>query len=288
MIRTLPARRTLAAAALAPLLVTGMAACGSNGSDAGGSNAKDSSSAVVAMADIKKGENVAPSEFVQTISDGVKASTTAHMTMKVDVGQMGNLTGQGDVDYQTTPPEMAMTMTIPMGGKQTQADIRLVDGIVYVSMGDLSGGKFIKLDPSAQNGPMGDMSGMLDQMDPMAALKKLEPSIQKVTYVGPEDVSGQSLHHYEMTIDTAKMMSEMKAPSEASKQVPKSLTFDIWLDGQDRLSKLTMDVPVAGTESKVELTATDWGKKVSIQAPPASQVTQMPDGMGSGMMGSSA
>ena len=41
------------------------------------------------------------------------------------------MTTEGDVDYTTTPPEMAMTMTIAMlgGGK---IEVRLVDGVMYM------------------------------------------------------------------------------------------------------------------------------------------------------------
>jgi hypothetical protein len=274
-------RRSLAAAALAPLLLTGVAACGDDDS---GSEAKDPAAAAAVLTGLQKGDEVDPGEFVDTVEDGVKASTTAHVTMKVGLGSMGELSGEGDLDYTADPPEIAMTMDLPMGGGGTKSEMRSVDGILYLSLGNLSGNKFWKLDPSDSDSPLGDMGSMLDQVDPMGSLEKVEPAIDTVTYVGDDDVDGQSLDRYELTVDPAKYAKAMDLPAEAKAQLPDKLTYDIWLDDESRLAKLHMDLPVAGTESTVDVTASDWGKDVSIDAPPASDVTEMPD-LGSMMPG---
>jgi hypothetical protein len=275
MTRSLTARRTLAAAALAPLLLTGFAACGDDKGDSG-SEAKDPAAAAAVLTGLQKGDEVDPGDFVDTVSDGVKASTTAHMTMKVGLGSMGELSGEGDLDYTADPPELAMTMDLPMAGG-SKTDMRYVDGVFYMSLGDLSGGKFWKLDPSDPDSPLGDMGSMLDQVDPMGTLEKVEPAIDTVTYAGDEDVDGQSLDHYELTIDPTQLAKTMDLPAEAKSQLPDSITYDIWLDDDNRLSKMHMDLPVAGAESTVDITASDWGKDVKIEAPPASEITKMPD-----------
>jgi hypothetical protein len=284
MTRSIAARRTLrrslAAAALAPLLVAGLAACGDDDS---GSQAEDSTPAAAVLTGLQKGDEVDPGDFVDTVSDGVEASTTAHMTMKVGLGSMGEMSGEGDLDYTADPPELAMTMNLPMAAG-TKTEMRFVDGILYMSMGDLSGGKFWKLDPSDSDGPLGDMGGMLDQVDPLGSLQKVEPAIDTVTYVGDEDVDGQSLDHYELTVDPAKLAKTMDLPAEAKAQLPDELTYDIWLDDEDRLSKMHMDLPVAGAESSIDVTASDWGKDVTIEAPPSDEIAEMPD-LGSMMPG---
>jgi hypothetical protein len=273
MTRSIAARRTLAAAALAPLLVAGLAACGDDDS---GPQAKDSTPAAAVLTGLQKGDEVDPGDFVDTVSGGVKASTTAHMKMEVGLGSMGEMSGEGDLDYTADPPELAMTMDLPMAGG-AKAEMRYVDGIFYMSLGDLSGGKFWKLDPSDADSPLGDMGSMLDQVDPLGSLEKVEPAIDTVTYVGDEDVDGQSLDHYELTVDPAEYAKAMDLPAEAKSQLPDELTYDIWLDDEHRLSKMHMDLPVAGTESSVDVTASDWGKDVTIEAPPADEVTEMPN-----------
>ncbi|KQW43913.1 hypothetical protein ASC77_21170 [Nocardioides sp. Root1257] len=261
-----PLRRSLAAAALAPLLVAGLVACGDK--DDSGSEAKDPAAAAV-LTGLQKGDEVDPGDFVDTIEDGVKASTTAHMTMKVGLGSMGEMSGEGDIDYTADTPEMAMTMDLPMAGDGTKTDVRFVDGIFYMKLGSMSGGKFWKLDPSDSDSPLGDMGSMLDQFDPASTLKKMEPAIDKVTYDGDG--------HYELTVSPEDLVTAMDMPSGAESQLPDSLTYDIWLDDENRLSKMHMDLPVAGTESTVDISASDWGKDVTIEAPPASEITEMPD-----------
>lgn len=290
------ARRTLAAAAIAPLLLTGFAACGDNDSDTkddASSSAHDSSglqpeAGTLVLADLDDGDQVDPSEFVDTVANGVEASTTAHVTMKVTAGSAGEISGEGDLDYTSEPPEMAMTMAIPMMG-DTKAEMRLVDGVFYMSMGQLSQGKFWKIDPDDPNSPLGDLGSMLDQMDPKSSLEKMESSIDTVTYTGEEDVDGRTLDHYELTVDSAKIAQEMGSdlPGGAKADLPDSLTYDLWLDEEDRISKMTMDIPVAGTESSVDMTVSDWGEDVSIEAPPADEVTDMPDlgSLGGSMQG---
>jgi hypothetical protein len=286
MNRAIAARRTLAAAALAPLLLTGVVACGNDDSGSA-SDKKEPAAASAVLTGLQKGDEVDPGDFVDTVSDGVEASTTAHMTMKVGLGSMGKMSGEGDVDYTADPPEMAMTMDLPMVGAGTKTEVRYVDGIFYMSLGMMSSGKFWKLDPADPDSPLGDVGDLLDQADPRGALKKVEPAIDTVTYVGEEDVDGRSLDHYELTIDPAALAKTMKVPSDARAQLPDELTYDVWLDDENRLSKMHMDLPVAGMESTVDLTASDWGKKVTIEAPPASEIAEMPN-LGSMLKSSSA
>jgi hypothetical protein len=286
--RTQPVRRALAAAAVASLLGAGLAACGdksapastdagsSSSSSAGGSASSSPSSAAAPAGNAQAGQHVAPAQFLGTVHQGVAASTTAHMTMSMDLGQMGKISAQGQVDETADPPEMAMTMTLPMGGGKP-ADIRLVGGIFYMSMGDLTGGKFVKLDPKDPSGPLAGagLGQMLDQTDPAKMLTKLESGISSITYVGREDVSGRQLDHYRLSVDTQQVLKSMggAAASQAPAGMPKTVTYDVWLDDQHRFAQMTMQLPVSGQKATMKMELTDWGAPVHITAPPASQVT---------------
>lgn len=277
MTRLITVRRTLAAAAIAPLLATGLVACGDDDSGASASG----SGQVALSSDLSEGDQVEPAEFVKTVTDGVEASTTAHMTMDISAGSTGSVTAEGDVDYTTKPPSMAMKMTLPgaAGGQSMgDMDIRMVDGTIYMSMGQLTQDKFWKIDPSDPKGPLASMGmdKMMDQMDPAKALETMQDGISKVTYVGEEG----GLDHYELTVDMKKMMASMggNLPEGAQAQLPDSVTYDLWLDDQNRFTKMSMDdLPMGGTSGSMEMTVSDWGKDVDIEAPPADQVTDMPD-----------
>lgn len=286
--RIQPVRRALAAAAVASLLGAGLAACGDKSepassdagsaasSSAGGSASSSPSSAATPAGNARAGQQVTPAQFLSTVQQGVAASTTAHMTMSMELGQMGRISAQGEVDETTDPPSMAMTMTLPMGGGKP-ADIRAVGGILYLSMGDLTGGKFVKLDPKDPSGPLAGagLGQMLDQTDPAKMLAKLESGISSITYVGRADVSGRQLDRYRLSVDTAQILKSMggAVASQAPAGMPKTVTYDVWLDDQHRFAQMTMQLPVGGQKATTKMELTDWGAPVHIVAPPASQVT---------------
>jgi hypothetical protein len=228
---------------------------------------------------------VDPDEFVDTVADGVKASTTAHLEMKMSVGEQLTTDATGEIDYTTTPPSLQMDMDIPGAGT---TDMVFVDGIIYMKLGEMSGGKYWKVDPADEDGMLGGMGKMLNQSDPVGALEAMKPGIDKVTFDGEEDVDGRDLDHYELTIDMETVMKSFGGdlPSEAASAMPKSVTYDLWLDDENRFAKMTMAYPVLDQQTSTEMSLDDWGKDVSIEAPPADEVTDMPD-MGS-MMSPSA
>ena len=276
--------RRVAAATVSVLALGGLAACGDDSGDSDKA-ASDSTSQVAGETsdDLEEGETVDPAEFVKTVTEGLEASTTAHVTMTMSLGSTGEVDAEGDLDYTTDPASVAMTMTSPMGGGDM--DIRLVDGIMYISMGELTQGKFMKIDPSDPKGPLAGlgMDGMLDQMDPGKALANLEGGISEVTYVGEED----DLDHYELTVDMQAMLEQMgsELPPSAESEMPETITYDLWLDDEGRFTKLSMDdLPMGGDSGSMEMTVSGWGEEVDIEAPPANQVTEMP-GLGAMMQG---
>ena len=60
--------------------------------------------------------------------------------------------------------------------------------------------------------------------------------------------------------------------SEAGK-LPDQLTYDLWLDDQDRPVQMEVDLEDQGS---VTVKMSDYDQPVTIKAPPASQVQKMP------------
>jgi hypothetical protein len=157
-------------------------------------------------------------------------------------------------------------------------EVRIVDGVIYMNMGAMSQGKFVKIDPDDAGGPMGDLDGMTDSMDPMKSFEDLAAAFQKVTFVGEEDVDGESLDHYELTLDTKKLKTLIRGDAGAA-GMPKKLTYDLWLDDEDRIRQGEMTM---GSLGSVSMVMSDFDEPVEIVAPPADQVIEMP------MMGAGA
>ena len=218
-----------------------------------------------------EGEEISTDEFLDTFRAGVENSTTAHMTMTTGVSGM-NVEAEGDVDYQTDPPSMAMTMVIPsMGGEM---DIRLVDGIFYMNMGQTSQNKFIKMDPDDPNSPMGDIGQLTDTMDPVRSFEQFAAGLEKVVYVGEEDLDGDTVDHYVLTLDTTKIEAMQDAGTAG---LPRELDYDLWLDEEDRMRQVVIDM---GTTGQVEINVDAWGEDVSIEAPAANEIMEMPQSAG--------
>ena len=273
------ARRTLAAAALTPLLLTGFAACGDDSSDSSsGADAGSTAAGSTVLAGLEQGEEVSPDEFVDTVSDGLEESTTAHLEMTMSMGDEVATTAEGDLDYTTNPPSLAMSMDVPQAGDM---EMVLVDNVMYLKADAMSGDKFWKLDLADPDSPFGEMGldKMLEQSDPIGALESMKDGIDTVTFEGTEDVDGRELDHYVLTIDMLSVMDSYGAdlPSDAADGMPDSITYDLWLDDQDLFAQMQMEVPVIDKSMEMEMSLDDWGQDFSIEAPPAAQVTDMPD-----------
>ncbi|MGZ6744730.1 MAG: hypothetical protein ACXVD0_02385 [Nocardioides sp.] len=270
--RTHLVRRAVAGGALVPLALFSVVSCGDKNGAATDANAASSGSPSASTSSTSgsstpsAGASVDPADFVARFSDGFAHTTTAHETMTMTLGASGNLTGEGDVDYSSGSPSMSMSMKSAQ--ESGRLEIRLVDRTMYMTIPGMAGGKFIKMNLDDPNSPFGSMGV---QLDPADALKTFAKGITGVTYVGTEGALG----HYRVTVDSKKMMAELgsTAGQAALDALPPTLTYDVWLDDQDRVNKMTMDMGTSGT---MEMELSDFGKDVHVEAPPASQVTTMP------------
>jgi len=277
MTRTLAVRRSLVALVL-PLAAAGLTACNddsSDGSSSSSSGSSASSPAEAASSDAgspaaSAGDSVEPAAFVDRLEEGIKKSTTAHVSMSLDTGAMGTMTGKGDLDYSTSSkPGVAMTLSSDaLGGDM---DVRLVDQVMYMSIPKMTHDKFVKVDLDDPSNPLG--AAGLSGLDPLSSLQALEKGTKSVTYVGQEEVDGRQLDHYELSVDTADLLDSMGQKSSSGAGLPATIDYQLWLDDQQRVAKLSMDM---GEQGSLEMSVTDWGTEVDIEAPPADQVMEMP------------
>ena len=274
MTSLIPVRRPLAGLAAVPLLLTGLTACGddpdSTAADPAGTSAQGAPAA-----DLAPGADVDAADFADLLAAGAARMTTAHLTMRSELGAAGSMTGEGDADYRGDRPVAVMTMTSDFSG---DLEVRLVDGALYVNLGDLSHDTFWKLDLDDPDNPFG---ALFSRLDPRSAVDLLEQGLESVTYVG----SDGGLDHYRATVDPRPVLDALGGTGPMGKPgragapaVPKSLDYDLWLDDEGRVTRLTSTMGGLGS---VELTMSDFGADVSVEAPPADQVTEMPPMFGS-------
>ncbi|MEK8226830.1 hypothetical protein NKG05_13200 [Oerskovia sp. M15] len=169
----------------------------------------------------------------------------------------------GDIVFTDGSQNLAMTMTVPGSGEM---QIRVVDGIFYLNLGETSQNKFVAIDPADESNPMASaFDGLTEQMDPSASVEALEGAIVSVEKDGdPVDIDGVKAQPYTVVVDTTKLTGSMKEQADAAgSALPETLTYQYWIDADDLMRKVVMDVQ----GSVMEMTFSNWGEDLQVVAP---------------------
>ena len=266
-------QRSLTALALAGVLV--LSGCGDDDKDNGNAKVGDSASTSDSPSQTPSedtteatGDEVDKADFLADMRAGIEGFTSAHMTMEV-ASPSGDMSGEGDMELSGDKLAMAMTMSMPALG-DGEAEVRLVDGFMYMKMPGQTDGKFIKLDLSDPSGPLASLGSLTDAFDPTRSFDMFAEGLTKVVDLGEADLDGETLDHYRLTIDTSKVEAFKDLPGASG--IPETLDYEMWVDDEFRMRGMDMDLPTGKTTVRY----TDLGEPVDIKAPPASQVTTMP------------
>jgi hypothetical protein len=216
-------------------------------------------------------------ELLDAMKAAIADAESAHVTMEVNGNGQQAMTGEGDVSYAGDSTAMQMTMSIPQMGSG-EMEIRMLDGVMYMAMPPMTPqGKFIKIDTNDPNSPLGDLSGVTTG-DPLATFDAFDAGLQDVEYVGAEDVDGEQMDHYVLTVDAKKAA---KAQDQKWQQgMPDTISYDMWLDDSDLMRRIEFDMGAmmgqSGGTGGMVMTMSDWGEPVSVKAPPAKDLMKMP------------
>lgn len=216
--------------------------------DAGGGGSTD-------IAGAKVGDEIDAIALGQAMQKVFVDGATGHM--KMDMG--GSITAEGDFKVVKGKQDMAMTMEM-MG---TKIDMITIGGVSY--MKGLAGGtKWVKMDATTA-GASGTPD--LNSFDPATMAKAFSGMKAKVTAKTADATTVQ------MDLDLKKLVEAMgdnSAIASATASLPESIPVTYTIDKDGRPTATTMNM---GMDIKVAYS--DWGKSVSIEAPPSSQVTTM-------------
>ena len=267
--RTLPVRKAAAVAVL-PLALSSLAACGGNSSSSTATDPAATTSASSSASTPPQGQTVDSAQFLSMVKSAASKITTAKFKMNMDFsGQTIGATGAMDM----TGSSPAMQMSMDLSGMGTPTDMRLVGGAMYIAVPGQAG-KYMKMDLTDPNGPLGSLGDTLGSLDPQAMMNQMSPdAFKKVTYVGTESVNGQQLKHYTVELDTTAIPMMKNLPKSATASIPHTMGYDLWLDGQGRMVQFKMMVKKL---MQMTMTYSGFGTSVSIKAPNPSQVESMP------------
>lgn len=205
-------------------------------------------------------------ELVAAMSAAVLDKRSAHLTMTMEQGGQ-SMKAEGDVSYAGDTTAMQLAMSAPqLGG---DLELRLVGRTVYLSVPPLTPkGKFLKIDTDDPNSPFADLGGFTES-DPLATFEDFDAGLEEVTYLGEEDVDGETLHHYVLTVDTKKAA---KVQGQPVPEGPAKVTYDLWIDDADLMRRIEFSEGGGGMTMQLD----KWGEPVTVKAPPASAIVKTP------------
>ncbi len=214
-----------------------------------------------------------------------------HSRMSVDLSSLADLMSQlGPLLGDTVSGGLATT---------DPADWKLdviVDGdVVYLRFPPIAkelpdGKTWVKGNAKelSQSGTTGlDQAGSLSGIDARDVFGLLEGVSGTIESVGSEDVRGVTTSHYRATLDPAKLTALVPADQreslggvdEAAKQAGlDELPIDVWVDGEGRVRKLSIDLDakLPGSEESLQASLVievyDYGMPLELELPPADQV----------------
>lgn len=227
------------------------------------------------LPDVAEGEEISAEELSALMISAFEKATTADLVMSMTAGgQDIDVTGQAD--YTSEPVSMRMEMS-GMGGTGDM-EIIVVDNAMYMKLAVMSD-KFLKLDLDDPDNPVG--GSFTGQLDPRAQAEVMEEGLQTATYVGQEEVEGETLDHYTAVVDSTAMLEQMEGAADVAGQLPHTITYELWLTDEGLFRQMEIDMGAVAGEMQMRFV--DWGTDVDIEAPSASEVTDMSDM--AGMMG---
>ena len=271
--------RKFAFAAVGTALALSLVACnGTNGTATGqgqGGNGNGGGLSIMS--------NVA--DLASQVDKGASSSNSAKITLDATMqGQAIKATGE----YQLKPSvAMDMTMNTPEGAMH----MVLVDNVLYIQLPEsersqMGGKPWVKISANGDD-PVSKMLGSMlstvsDNVDVTKQIEQIK-NAGTITKSAQENLDGQQVVHYWIDVDVQKLAAQqtnevMKSALESlAKQGTKTLKYEMWVRGDGLPAKFTTQMPVgAGQPVAVTVGFTDWGKPVSVQAPPADQVGEMP------------
>lgn len=259
-------------------------------------------------------------EDVDSLARAAATSTekakSSKFTMDMKMGPI-TMTGQGAGSYGGPAPKMSMDMSMDLsalgsGVGKLDIEARLIGQDMYMKLpSDMPG---ISTDPEKPwykvaladmvPGSGVDMTKYLEQTDPGKMIEVLKESGELVDTDPDVSVDGQPATMYSFDVDFNKMMEQYggsldSVPGLDSVDVD-TIPMDVFLNSEDLPVQIRIDfaefmqevVEAAGGEDNLPagmsfddahmtMRFTDWGSEVTVEAPPADEVSDAPlPGMG--------
>ena len=251
------------------VLVAGLSLTGCSGAGSG-------TSPVDTVSEAEIGTELTAENFVTRISAAQLRSGSAHLETKIE-GQGSTITASADMEFSENSNDlrMHMLMDMPVDEKtSTTAELKLVKGKVYMSLGELTADKWVEVSED-QSGAL-NIDDLTAQTDPAAQFAAFEGALQSLTKTGGgEKIDGVQTTEYTLALDPEKLLTstgqiEAIGPEELL-ALGKSVEYKLYVGPDDLPRRIIMDL---GTGIST-LDYSKWGEDTDIKAPNRGEITTM-------------
>lgn len=226
--------------------------------------------------DLPEGAGQDTAEMPMTIMVDPESGDSA---MTMDMAAMATATG----GTEEMPPGFAEMMG--------EMEVRQIGDTVYMKFPFFTA--FLGAETEWISLPAEEGEGMTEDMSPaspsdpgdfLESFSDVEGSVEEL---GTEEIRGTATTHYRLTVDESwqdKLSAEELAELEEQGPLPDtSFPIDLWVDGEGLVQRMMMEMDAeefSGEDQDFDgMTMTfdffDYGESVTIEAPPADQVTDM-------------
>ena len=227
-------------------------------------------------------EELEAAEFYPAVMGALKDAGTFSFTTSTSAEgtDAGSMEIAGVMRYADDGIDMQASGT---GQGADQLEMIMLDKVLYMSgVGmDLGDKKWLKIDMSDPD----SLFGMIGRSsDPETMFKAMEEP-KEFEMLGTEEVDGVETNHYRVVMDTDAYIKAMEMPAGLASSMPEDIGVEMWVDADDlpRQFRQELEIPaIAGGQastSTTEGTYSDFGTDVTIEAPPAAEVSDEMPGM---------
>ena len=233
---------------------------------------------------LRKGDEQ-PTFSLTEAADNAAATNAVAFTMTM------NLMGEEvTADVETDAEKGLSHLTMDLGDSGLGVDVTMEmiadqnDKVIYLHSGFLEAlgtevdTDWIKMDEEfiAEQGGTGDLFGAAEVDNPLDAATLFDQA-KSVTDLGFDEVDGVKVKHYEVVVDMAAALKAMPQLRQQFDQIdgdlPKELTYDVFVDEQNQIRRTLTVVKAAGTKVTVDMLIKTVDEPIVIEVPDPADVT---------------
>lgn len=229
-----------------------------------------------------------------SLQQSTMQSAAAHMLSTISSGgQVTTMNGDFRLDkvVKNYAFDFVLTQPDPKTGTSEIHEVILPEGIYLEPKATATSKaptRWLKLNTASSDPHVKTLVDLQNHLQRSMDFSDTMPNSATITKTSPEQLDGIPTTRYDVTVD---VMAAIKNARDATEQQQfaqlrgeglTTLNASIWVDADNRPRKLHSDLPLSkvgkpgAADVAMDTTLSDWGKPVSITAPPADQVTLFP------------